>query len=365
MSPAPFRRTVVAMVLMVACAGFTAACEDDRAVSATSGVALPRWTYDDSQVFPADRSLTRPEDGVALPDGRLIVADQVHGLRLVETDGRSQPFGNLVAAGYRHDPPAHAGGANGVSLEPGGTHLLLADIFTGAIYRVDCSNGETDKVYQHRYGVNTAIRDTTGAIWFTQSALNTAETGEARMWASVDVPRPEGALLRLGSRDGRLAERAEVVEDLLHFANGVVIDEANGYLYVAETLAGRVLRYLVDVRAGTVSNRTVFLEGAAADNLALDGDGHLWVALPLTNEVLIVDPATGHRHTAFRSLTDEQQGVMDEFHRRGLAGVPRMELFTPAVWAPLPGLVTGVIVGPREGPVYLTGLGTALLKLPR
>jgi hypothetical protein len=42
-----------------------------------------------------------------------------------------------------------------------------------------------------------------------------------------------------------------------------------------------------------------------------------------------------------------------------------MELFTPAAWAPLPGPITGVIFGPRGGPVYLTGLGNALLKLPR
>jgi hypothetical protein len=41
-----------------------------------------------------------------------------------------------------------------------------------------------------------------------------------------------------------------------------------------------------------------------------------------------------------------------------------MELFTPAVWAPLPGPITGIIVR-RSGPVYATGLGNALLKLPR
>jgi hypothetical protein len=42
-----------------------------------------------------------------------------------------------------------------------------------------------------------------------------------------------------------------------------------------------------------------------------------------------------------------------------------MELFTPAMWAPLPGPITGVIVGPGSGPVLLTGLGNALVKLIR
>jgi hypothetical protein len=41
-----------------------------------------------------------------------------------------------------------------------------------------------------------------------------------------------------------------------------------------------------------------------------------------------------------------------------------MDLFTPALWAPLSAPITGVIVG-QAGPVYVTGLGNALLKLPR
>lgn len=335
----------------------------DRGTSAAA--PLPTWSYDSTLVFPGDRSLTRPEDGVALPDGRLIVADQVHGLRLVEPDGTSRPFGNLVANGYRHSPPDHNGGANGISLEPGGTHLLVADVFGGAIYRVEASSGVTEKVYQHRYGINTAVRDSRGAIWFTQSAHNTPEAGEPRLWVAVDIQRPEGALLRLGAADGRLAAEAEVLVDSLFFANGLAIDEAGGHLYVAETTGGRVLRYRVDLAAGTVSERSVFLDSVAADNLELDGEGHLWVAVPLTNEVLVVNTSTRERHTAFRSLTPAQQTAADEFARRGRAGVSRMELFTPAVWAPLPGPITGIIVASGSGPVYLTGLGNALLKLPR
>jgi sugar lactone lactonase YvrE len=332
---------------------------------ASAAAALPHWTWDSTTVFPADRSLLRPEDGIALPDGRLIVSDQAHGLRMVEMDGSSKPFGDLVAKGYSHHPPEHNGGANGVALEPGGTHLLVADVFGGAIYRVEIASGATEKLYQHRYGINTAVRDSRGAIWFTQSAQNTPEAGEARMWETVDRPRSEGALLRLELRDGRPAGEARVVVDSLFFANGVAIDETSGHLYLAETVAGRVLRYRVDLDSGRVSERTVFVDSVGADNLELDGEGHLWVAVPLNNELLIVNTATGARHTAFRSLTTAQQEVLQEFTRRGQAGVSRMELFTPAFWAPLPGLVTGVIVGPGADPVYLTGLGNALVRLTR
>jgi sugar lactone lactonase YvrE len=349
----------------LACAALLAGCTpaDDEPV-VVAAAALPTWSYDSTQVFPADRSLLRPEDGVALPDGRLIVADQVSGLRLIELDGSSKPFGGMAAAGYTHRPPDHPGGANGVSLEPGGTHLLLADVYGAAIYRVDVTSGATEKIYQHRYGINTAVRDSRGAIWFTQSAENTPEAGEARMWVSVDTPRPEGALYRLGMVNGRLGAEAQLLVDSLLFGNGVAIDETSGHLYVAETVAGRVWRYRLNVAAGTLSDGAVFVDSVGADNLELDGAGNLWVAVPLANELLVVNTTTGARHSAFRSLTPSQQATMDEFARRGEAGISRMELFTPAAWAPLPGLITGVIVGPN-GPVYATGLGNALLKLAR
>jgi len=353
---------VMTVVLLTGCGPGTP--DKGAADSSALAAAPPSWSWDTSLVFPHDQSLKRPEDGVALPDGRLLVADQEHGLRLVELDGRSKPFGEMEKAGYSHRPPAHTGGANGVSLEPDGAHVLVADAFGAAIYRVDVASGAAEKVYQHRYGINTAVRDSRGAIWFTQSAHNTPEAGEPRLWAAVDVVRPEGALLRLSSHEGKLAEQAALLLDSLQFANGIAIDEAAGLLYLAETTGGRVLRYRVDLDQGTLSERTVFLDSIAVDNLELDGAGNLWAALPLSNELLVVNTATGARHVAFQVLSPEQQKVVEEFVRRGVEGSSRMELFTPASWAPLPGPITGVIFGPTGRPVYLTGLGNALVKLP-
>jgi len=361
-------KALTPMALLAASTILAAGCADsgdDSESEPGAAAALPSWTYDSTSVFPRDRSLNRPEDGIALPDGRLIVADQLDGLRLIADDGTSTPFGNLIAKGYSHRPPDHNGGANGVSLEPGGTHLLLADVFGAAIYRVELSSGAAEKIYQHRYGINTAVRDSKGAIWFTQSAHNTPEQGEARLWAAVDIQRPEGALYRLGVQDGRPAAEAQLIVDSLFFANGLVIDEQHGHLYLAETTGGRVLRFRVNLDAGTVSERTVFADSVAADNLELDRAGNLWAAVPLGNEMVIINTATGARHSAFRTLTEAQRHVGEEFERRGLAGTSRMELLTPAVWAPLPGLITGVILGPDGAPVYLTGLGNALLKFMR
>lgn len=353
------------LAFLTGCLTLAIACGMEKAAEEPTAEALRQWTFDASMVFPADGSLMRAEDGVMLADGRLLVTDQAVGLRLVELDGTSRPFGDLPGAGYRHQPPAHAGGANGVSLEPGGTHALVTDIFGGAIYRVDVASGATEKVYQHSYGINSAVRDTRGTIWFTQSARNTPEQGEGRMWATVDVPAPEGALYRLPMADGKLAARAELLVDSLLFGNGVAIDEASGKLYLAETVGGRVLRFDVDLATGALSGRTVFVDGVGADNLELDGAGHLWVALPLSNEILVVNTATGARHVAFKSQTPAQAELLAEFMRRGTVNEPRVGMINPELWAPLPGPVTGVILGGATDPVYITSLGNALVRLAR
>lgn len=340
------------------------AAEEPASVAAAPDPEFPRWKFDPSMVYPADGSLARPEDGVALSDGRLLVADQAHGLRRVEPDGSSVPFGEMPVAGYLHDPPAHAGGANGVSFEPGGGHVLVADVFHGGIYRVDIETGATERIFQHRYGVNAAVRDSTGAVWFTQSALNTPEEGEARMWAAVNNSASEGALLRVGVKDGRLAADAEVLIDSLQFANGLAIDEEAGLLYLAEIVAGRVHRYRVDVASGRLSGGEVIAEGLWADNVELDEDGNLWIAVPLGNEIVVMT-RSGERHTVFREQTPAQAERIAEIARRAENREPVLELFGPELREPLPGLVTGMILSPGKGPVYLTGLGNALVRLAR
>lgn len=363
--PVPLR--VPSMGGLATVLAILAACAPkENGAEIATPAALPTWTFDSTMIFPAGRGLTRPEDGVALADGRLIVADQAVGLRVIRPDGATEPFGQLAGAGYMHHPPEMTGGANGVWLEPAGTHLIVADVFTGAIYRVDVNSGAAQKIYQHAYGVNAAVRDSKGNLWFTQSTRNTAEAGEGRLWAAVDTPMPDGAVLRLAFADGKLTDQATVVADSLLFANGIALDERNGRLYVAEIGAGRVLRFTVDPATGTLSERTVFADSVAADNIELDIDGHLWMMAPLTGEIVVANTATGARHVAFKlAQTPEQQATLAEFMSRGMAGKPRVQLLTPALVAPLPSVMTGLILSPNRGPVYMTGLGDALVKLPR
>lgn len=346
--------------LVLACiglAGCTAMGPDESAAKAES------WTLAGSDIFPVDRSLARAEDGVILPDGRLIVADQRHGLIELSKDGVASPFGDFAEAGYRDDSNGARAAPNGVHLSPDGKHILVADVFTGVIYRTDVGTVTTEAIYRHGSTVNTAIEDSTGAIWFTQS---TAGIGEKGMLAAIDRPLADGALLRLARKpDGTLADKPEILVGGLDFANGFHLDEDGKRLFLSETIANRVLGFSLDVAKGTVTNRRVVAEIATPDNMRLDAEGKLWVASPLSNRVMVIDPADGSSRIGFDAQTAGGAKAIAEWNRRGRAGETRLDLLGPNATGGMPGLLTGIIFDRRDRPVYISNLGNALVKLKR
>jgi sugar lactone lactonase YvrE len=326
---------------------------------------LPHWTFSPEMIFPADQSLNRCEDGVALADGRLIVTDQVSGLRLVELDGSSRPFGKFAEAGYQHNPPEIEGCANGVTLEPGGTHIIVADVFRGGIYRVEIATGTTERVYQHPFGVNMARADSLGGLWFTQSTRNLPEEGEHGLFKTVNVRKPDGAVYYVApSTNGEPREAVQVV-DGLYFANGLALDEAGGFLYVAECMGSKVLRFRMDVAAGQLSEKTVATEVNIPDNIELDAQGRLWIASPMLTGIFVYDPATGVTENVFRISSPESEALIEEANGRIANGTPWLDLMIPELWGPAPGLTTGMILSPDGGAVYVSGLGNALIRLDR
>jgi sugar lactone lactonase YvrE len=325
---------------------------------------LPRWSFSEDLIFPADRPLMRPEDGVALPDGRLLVADQAHGLRLILEDGSTRPFGRFAEAGYVHRPPDRAGGANGVSLEPAGTHVLVTDVHHGGIYRVDVVSEDTEVLYRHAFGVNSARRDRRGGVWFSQSTRNTPENAEAEIWRAIASPVADGALYYLPGAGGTAGIAAVRVADSLYFANGLALDEQAGHLYVAELMRNRVLRFRMDVAAGRLTDRATALEVLTPDNLELDSAG-LWIVSALRSEILVLDLDSGVARPVFRIATPRSEELIREAEARLQAGTSALDLLGPDLWEPGPGSMTGVVLSPSRGPVYVTNLGNALIRLGR
>lgn len=354
------RRILAVMAVMGAAWACALAAEDEGADAAPLSFA-------DAEVFPAARGLSRSEDGLALADGTIIVSEQVNGMVAIAPDQSVRPFGRFAEAGYVHAPPERPAGPNGVSLEPDGVHALVADIYTGAIYRVNVETEDTELIYQHPYGVNVAIRDATGAIWFTQSTENVAGPDtEARIFETMDTYATDGVLFRIPPAPlGGPPPAPEVVLDGLSFPNGLVIDEARGRLYLNETTADRVTSWAVDVASGAVSDRRVLAEVVTPDNVEMDAQGLLWVGSPIGGRMMVIDPETGASHPIFWNRTEANDRIVAELKRRVAAHEPAQELVTPEAWAPMPGAVTGVVFSPDGASVYLTGLGDALLKLER
>lgn len=323
---------------------------------------FPALKFTESNIFPKSRTLHRPEDGRALADGRVIVGDEDHGLVVIEKDGKLRPFGKFKEAGWFHDPPNNPAGPNGMFFERDGRHLLLVNVYTGKIYRIDIKTEVVKMVYDHIYGINSLIRDSRGTIWFTQSAKNSEENGAVGMWSAVDRPTDSGAVYYLKGSGGDFTGPAVEAAGGIYFANGIALDKAEKYLYVAETMFDRVLRFEMDSGGAALKNRETYQIVTTPDNLEFDSRGNLYIASPISNKVFAIDVNCGSLHTVFSAPSATNSKIQDEWTNRSRLGKPLLELVSPELWNPLPGVLTGMFWSQDGKTFYITGLGNAILK---
>ncbi|WP_370477333.1 SMP-30/gluconolactonase/LRE family protein [Tamlana flava] len=313
-------------------------------------------TFQKENLFPGDGSLLRAEDGVSLEDGRIIVVDQAKGLRLIEKDGNNRPFGDFSAAGFLHLPPERIAGPNGMILEHDGQHILMSDVADGKIYRINVATEKVEMIYDHPFGVNTIYRDKTGALWFSQSAESN-NLGE--MFQAANLPVPTGAIFRMAD----LKSAPVKILDSLYFANGITMDKDEKHLFVAETMMDRVHKLEVDNKTGEVNYIGVVANVGTPDNLLIDKEGRLIVASPLYNQVVAVDFKNHSQHIIFDGSTKDNLKITNEWNRRSHLGIERLELLSPDLFNPLPGLLTGMFYSNDGQTLYIANLGNDLLKL--
>ena len=343
-------------------AGLLFSCSQE-AQQVESAAAPPKdsWALADGSEFPTGRPLSRAEDGVELPDGTLIVADQRYGLAKIDTAGNVEPFGNFEAVNYAHNPPEREGGPNGVHFTADETDILTADVFSGQIYKTSVETRTTEVIYSHDFGVNTAIEDSTGAIWFTQSTQNLTEE---RLFEAIARPIPDGVLYRLPPvTDDSMLVKPEVVLEGLNFANGFYLDESNNRFYLSETLGHRVLAFDLDIAEGTIANQSTLSAIPSPDNMQLNHDGRLWVASPLSNQIFSIDVATGESFVVFDAQTASGANAVIEGLRRSEIGEGIVDLLVPETFGDMPGLLTGMIIGESPESFYVANLGEALIKV--
>ena len=105
-------------------------------------------------------------------------------------------------------------------------------------------------------------------------------------WDYESGAPPRNAALALVRPDGRVVRAAD---DLL-FPNGTVITPDGGTLIVAETFARCLTAFDVAPGDGSLSNRRLWAstDPVFPDGICLDAEGAVWVASPLSNEVIRV-----------------------------------------------------------------------------
>ena len=332
----------------------TISCSTDKSVQSTA------WTISEGLEYPENRPLSRAEDGVMLSDGTLIVADQRYGLAKIDLSGKVMPFGNFDALNYEHNPPKVESGPNGVHLSPDKKYVLTTDVFNGKIYKSSIESNSTEILYSHEYGVNTARQDTTGAVWFTQSTEN---QNEERVFEALERAIPDGALYRIRGSGSEMTP--ELVIDGLYFANGFYIDERSSKFYLSEMMKNRVLVFDLDLATGKLSNQTTLASIPTPDNMELNHDGKLWVASPLSNQILAIDLESGDTSTVFDAQTEVGRKNLQKGLQRMDNGEGFADLLTEELFGEMPGLLTGMIIGDNSQPFYVASLGSALIKVSK
>ncbi|MGK9264226.1 SMP-30/gluconolactonase/LRE family protein [Sinorhizobium meliloti] len=218
--------------------------------------------------------LARPECILAMRGGTLIVTDKRAGVSVIHQDGSQRRVGSIE------------GVPNGIALDRDGT-LLVAEIENGALYRLS-PDGRTTKLLDTLDGkrlgsANFVHVDDEGRIWLTVSTRT-----EPRSLA-IAAPIPDGYLARI---DGNTAR---TVLSGLCFPNEIRIDHQQGWLYIAESSLGRIIRCRLDAdgmpgRPEVFGPQSLF-SGAVVDGITFDAEGGLWVTEVTRNGLYRLDPS--------------------------------------------------------------------------
>lgn len=221
--------------------------------------------------------LIRPEGVMALDDGGLYTADARGRCSHIEADGRTSFFGKL------------GGLPNGICVDEKG-NCIVANIGNGEVELLSLS-GESIVLMTEAEGKrmpapNFPFIDFKGRLWVSNSTVN------PDIDASLQRPVPDGSLVMIAP--GKLPV---IAAEGIYFANGVALDLREEYVYVAETMKRRILRYRINsdttLGKGEVYGPEILGELGFPDGIAFDEEGNLWVAFPAANSIGYIKPDGG------------------------------------------------------------------------
>jgi sugar lactone lactonase YvrE len=230
------------------------------------------------------QNLHRPESIIATKDGTLWVSDQQAAVTRIDPDGTQTAIGLMGA-----EP-------NGLAMDRRG-NLYVANIGDGKFYKL-YPDGTEEVLLSEFEGKplgapNFVFIDRRDRLWLSVS------TRSLPWVVSAINPRPDGYILLMDENGVRM------VADGIYFTNEIRLDANEEYLYVAETMKSRILRFPVNPD-GSLGDREVFGpdpldEGAWVDGFTFDIEGNLWITTPLRNGLGILTQ-DGDYHVVFEEV---------------------------------------------------------------
>ncbi len=244
-----------------------------------------RLNFDQLRFF--GQNLNRPESIIATPDGTLWASDQQAAVTRIDPDGTQTAIGQMGS-----EP-------NGLAMDRQG-NLYVANIGDGKFYKVYPDG--TEEVLLSEFdgqplgAPNFVFIDRRDRLWLSVSS-------RCLPWIESAInPRPDGYILLMDENGVRM------VADGIYFTNEIRLDAKEEYLYVAETMKARILRFPVKPD-GSLGSQEVFgpdpLDyGAWVDGFTFDIEGNLWITTPLRNGLGILTP-DGDYHVVFEDVKPE------------------------------------------------------------
>ncbi len=226
-----------------------------------------------SKIKAIGTGLVRPEGVMTADDGTIYAADGRGQCARIEKNGKTSFFGNLE------------GIPNGLCLDKD-DNCIIANIGNGQVQSLSLSGRHEVLLTEadgKRLGTpNFPFIDSQNRLWVSNS------TDHQDLRAALQKPVPDGSIVLLENG------RSRIVTDGICFANGLTLDAEEKYLYVAETMEKRILRYEV-AGDGSLKGREVYgpaLLGELGypDGIAFDEAGNLWITFPAWNTVGFLTP---------------------------------------------------------------------------
>jgi len=225
------------------------------------------------EVKTTGSGLLRPEGVMALDDGSLFTADARGRCSRIEKDGGTSFFGSL------------GGIPNGICIDRDG-YCIIANIGNGEVQRLSPDGHHTVLMTEADGKLmptpNFPFIDSQGRLWVSNSTSN------PHLDEALQKPVPDGSMVLIEGGKPRIVAKG------ICFANGVALDGAEEFLYVAETMKRRVLRFPIRQNSSLGESEIYGPEFLGPrgypDGIAFDEAGNLWVTFPMWNAIGYINP---------------------------------------------------------------------------